>query len=141
MDLLSIAASVTGLLTASAKVAGLLQTLIDAPNVVQTVRVEINHFVVVLAQLQPYVMGSSIADQSRTSLIEVQQIQIILTGCVLTFSELQSAIDGLGHRSTFRARVRWVLAESSIKELVKQLRDHKSSLNLILTTLTWYEPT
>lgn len=137
MDPLSVAASVTGLLLAGAKIAVLIRTLVDAPSVVQAVGLEIHHFVVVLAQLQPFVMGSSSADHTRTSMIEVQQIQIILTGCVLTFSDLQTAIDSLGQRSTLRARVRWALAESSIKELVQRLRDHKSSLTLILTILTW----
>ncbi|KAL0639064.1 hypothetical protein Q9L58_001946 [Maublancomyces gigas] len=69
-------------------------------------------------------------------MIEVQQIQIILTGCMLTFSELRAAIDSLGQRSTLRGRMRWVLAESTITELVQRLRDHKSSLTLIWTVLT-----
>lgn len=103
MDPLSVAASVTGLLLAGAKIAALLRTLVDAPSVVESVGVEINHFVVVLAQLQQFMMGSSSADPSRTSMIEVQQIQLILTGCVVTFSELQSAIDNLGQRSSLRA--------------------------------------
>lgn len=137
MDPLSVAASITGLLLAGAKITVLLRTLVDAPSVVQTVVVEINHFVAVLAQLQQFMRGSLSADHSRASMIQVQQIQLILTGCVLTFSELQSGIDRLGDRSTFRARVRWVLAESSIQELVQRLRDHKSSLTLILTVLTW----
>lgn len=143
MDPLSIAASVTGLLTAGAQIASLLQRFIDAPSIAQTVGVEIHHFVVVLSQLQPFVAGSSSANQSRTSMIEVQQIQIILTGCVLTFSELQAAVAGLSKGDAgnvgIRGRVRWALAESSINQLVQRLRDHKSSLTLILTVLTWYE--
>lgn len=130
-------ASVAGLLLAGAKMAALLQTFVDAPSIVETITMEVHHFVAVLAQLHPFVMGSSSADQSRTSMIEVQQIQIILTGCVLNFSQLQLSINSLGQPSTLRARMRWVLAESSIKELVQRLRDHKSSLALILTILTW----
>lgn len=137
MDPLSVAASVTGLLLAGAKIAALLRTLVDAPSVIEMVGVEINHFVVVLAQLQQLMMGSSSADPSRTSMIEVQQVQLILTACVVTFSELQSVIDNLGQRSSLRARVRWVFAESSIRELVQRVRDHKNSLTLLLTVLTW----
>lgn len=111
MNPLSVAASITGLVLAGANITVLLRTLVDAPSVVQTVVVEMNYFVAVLAQLQQFMMGSLSADQSRASMIEVQQIQLILTGCVLTFSELQSGIDSLGDRSTFRARVRCVLAE------------------------------
>lgn len=143
MDPLSVAASITGLLTAGAQVASLLQGFLDAPNIAQTVVVEINYFIVVLSQLQPFVTGSSTAHQSRKSMIEVQQIQLILTGCVLTFSELQALVDGLSPASAgsigIRGRVRWAWAESSIAQLLQRLRDHKSSLALILTVLTWCE--
>lgn len=137
MDPLSTAASIAGLLLAGGKVSGLLQSIADAPSISQIVCVEIQHFVVVLAQLQPFIMGSSSADQSRRSMMEVQRIQVILASCMLTFSELQAAIDSLGQRSTLRGRMGWVLAESSITELVQRLRDHKGSLTLILTVLTW----
>lgn len=145
MDPLSVAASVTGLLSAGAQISSLLQGFLDAPNIALVVQVEIAHFVAVLSQLQPFVMGSSTASQSRTSMIEVQQIQIILTGSVLTFSELQLAVDGLtgsqGATSSMgmRGRVKWLFAEASITQLIQRLRDHKSSLTLILTLLTWYE--
>lgn len=141
MDPLSVAASIAGLATAGAQIISLLQGFIDAPTIAQTVGVEINHFIVVLAQLQPFVFGSLSADQSRTSMIEVQQIQIVLTGCVITFSELQAAVNGLGEGSTgkigIRGRLKWVMAESTITQYVQRLRDHKCSLTLILTVLTW----
>lgn len=140
MDPLSVAASVVGLLMAGGKIATLLQRLINKPSIAQTVGVEIDHFVVVLTRLRPFVLGASSADQSRTSMIEVQQIQIILTGCVLTVSELQAAVERLSQPTGgvgIRSRVRWALAEPTITDLVQRLRDHKCSLTLVLTVLTW----
>lgn len=142
MDPLSVAASITGLIVAGGQIASLIQRFLDAPSIAQTVGGEITHFVVVLSELQPYVTGSSSAHHSRTSLVDVQQIQIILTGCVLTVSELQAVVSGLSQGSTpnigIRDRMKWLLAESNISQLVQRLRDHKSSLTLILTLLTWW---
>lgn len=143
MDPLSVAASVTGLIKAGALITSLVQRLLDAPSIAQSVEAEINHFVVVLSQLQPFLSGAinSIARQSRASLIDVQQIQIILTGSVLTVSELQAAVSAICQGSAkigLRDRVKWLLAESTITQLIQRVRDHKSSLTLILTLLTWY---
>lgn len=144
MDPLSVAASVTGLIMAGAQITSLIQRLVDAPSIAQSVEVEISHFVIVLSQLQPFLTGASnsLAHHSRTSLIEVQQIQIILTGSVFTLSELQAAVGSICQGSTnsigLRDCMKWLLAESTIVQLVQRVRDHKSSLTLILTLLTWY---
>lgn len=142
MDPLSIAASVTGLIMAGAQITSLVQRLQDAPALASAVETEISHFVVVLSQLQPFLTGASHPPTlpSRSSLIEVQQIQIILSGSVITLSELQTAVAALSHGAGIgiRDRVRWMLAESAIAQLVQRVRDHKSSLTLILTLLTWY---
>lgn len=141
MDSLSVAASIAGLTTAGAQIISLLQGFIDAPSIAQIVGTKINHFIVGLTQLQPFVLGSSSAHQSRTSMIEIQQIQIILTGCVLTFSELQAAVNGLGKGSAGkngkRGRLTWAMAESTITQYIQRLRDHKCFLTLILAVLTW----
>lgn len=142
MDPLSVAASVTGLMMAGTQITALLQRLLDAPSIAQAVEVEISHFVAVLSQLQPFVTGVSSAHQSRTSMVDVQQIQLILTGSVFTISELQAVVGTICQGSAggigFRDRVKWLWAESNITQLLQRLRDHKSSLTLILTLLTWY---
>lgn len=144
MDPLSVAASVTGLILAGGQIASLIQRLYDAPTIALAVEAETSHFVVVLSQLQPFLTGqrNTIAHPSRTSLVEVQQIQIILTGSVLTLSELQAAVGAICHGSTvisLRDRMKWLMAESNITQLIQRVRDHKSSLTLLLTLLTWYD--
>lgn len=144
MDPLSVSASVTGLIMAGSQIASLIQRLYDAPSIALAVETETSHFVVVLSQLQPFLTGqrTTIAHPSRTSLVEVQQIQIILTGSVLTLSELQAAVGAICHGSTsisLRDRIKWVMAESNIAQLIQRVRDHKSSLTLLLTLLTWYD--
>lgn len=145
MDPLSVAASVTGLIIAGGQIASLIQRLYDAPSIALAVETETSHFVVVLSQLQPFLTGqrNTIAHPSRASLVEVQQIQIILSGSVLTLSELQAAVGAICHGSTIislRDRMKWMMAESNIAALIQRVRDHKSSLTLLLTLLTWYNP-
>lgn len=128
---------------AGGQIASLIQRLYDAPTIAIAVESEISHFVVVLSQLQPFLTGqrNTIAHPSRASLVEVQQIQIILTGSVLTLSELQAAVGAICHGSTIislRDRMKWMMAESNIAALIQRVRDHKSSLTLLLTLLTWY---
>lgn len=144
MDPLSVAASVTGLIMAGGQITSLMQRLYDAPSIALTVETETSHFVVVLSQLQPFLSGqtNTIAHPSRASLVEVQQIQIILTGSVLTLSELQAAVGAICHGSpiiSLRDRMKWMMAESNIAQLIQRVRDHKSSLTLLLTLLTWYD--
>lgn len=135
MDPLSIAASLSGLIATGVRITSLVQRLLDAPRIALSVEAEISHFVVILSQLQPLLTDSP-------SLIDAQQIDIILNGSVLTLTELQAAMAGICQGSTgigIRDRVRWLLAESTIAELIQRVRDHKSSLTLILTLQTWYE--
>lgn len=129
---------------AGGQIASLIQRLFDAPSIALAVETETSHFVVVLSQLQPFLTGqqNTIAHPSRASLVEVQQIQIILTGSVLTLSELQAAVGAICHGSTtisLRDRMKWMMAESNIAQLIQRVRDHKSSLTLLLTLLTWYD--
>lgn len=130
---------------AGGQIASLIQRLYDAPSIALAAEAETSHFVVVLSQLQPFLTGQrhTIAHPSRASLVEVQQIQIILTGSVLTLSELQAAVGAICHGSTIislRDRMKWMRAESNIAGLIQRVRDHKSSLTLLLTLLTWYNP-
>lgn len=124
MDPLSVTASITGLLAAGAQVVILLQRVIHAPSIPQTVGVNIQHFIGVLSQLHLFVMGETSADPSRTSMIVVQQTQIVVTGYVLTFCELHVAVDRLGQlagKMGIRDRVKWALAEPSIRDLLQRL--------------------
>ena len=70
----------------------------------------------------------------------VDQLVAILSNCVLTFSELEEVIEPLKSDSLLRpARlVLWSRKEHSVSLLLARLQSSKISLNLMLTTLTWY---
>lgn len=139
MDPLSIAASVVGLVTAGREMSLLLQQLIDAPSTAKTVSQEIDDFVIILAQLQPFVLGSVFANPDRTQMLDVEHIQVTLFGCVVTFSELSTVVNELCPSGRgLRGRFQWAWAGSTLAQLVQRLQSHKNSLTLILTILTWY---
>lgn len=127
---------------AGVQISSTIQQLVSgsasAPSVAQAVQSEIHDFVVVLSQLQPLILGTAFANISRASMIDVDQVLVTLTGCVCTFSELEKEVNGLGLATGIRNRLKWALAESTISQLVQRLQNHKASLNLMLTILTWY---
>lgn len=141
MDPLSIAASVAGLLTAAAQISTLLSCIANAPTIAQTARFEMDDFASILTQLQPIVAGISRVTASRASMVEVEQLQLTLTGCVRTFSELHAEVHRLSSaRIGVRDRIKWAWAQSTIELLVRRLQSHKSTLTLMLCIITWYAP-
>ena len=140
MDPLTIAASVVGLLGATVKVSTVLNTFVqgmrNVPNVVREVLQEVSDISTCLAQLQAFLMGTRVGSRSRTALLMVEQVIVILTSCVMTFSELEETLESLNDGS-WAKRVIWLLREPKLEKLCQRLNSTKLSLNLILTTLTW----
>lgn len=85
------------------QIVSLIQPLSDATNVTLPAETESGHLVILLSHLQPFLSGhrNTIAYLSRALLVEVQQIQIIQTGCVLRLHEFQAAMRAIRHRSTY----------------------------------------
>ena len=100
---------------------------------------EVADIEVCLSQLQLFVHGVATAPQSRTALLMVEHVVVVLMGCVTTFSELEKALSRFktDRSSSTAQRLRWVLKESSISKILIRLQASKSSLNLLLATLTW----
>jgi len=143
-DPLSVAASVVGLITAAAQVSQVLTDVISkarhAPDTCRHVRNEVDDIRGVLAQLQLFITGVSMASRSRTSLIMVDQVVVTLAACVTTFSELDAFATSLQStiEMTIFDRLHWVSKEKDIKNMLAKLESHKLSLTLMVTILTWY---
>ena len=142
-DPLSVAASVVGLLTAAAQISQTLYNVTKrmkrAPKEIKDARTEVDDIRNVLSQLQLFVMGAAKASSSRTSLILVEQVVATLAATVTTFSALDVFVETLDSDENLGLmdRVRWLMKEKDLKELISKLQLHKSSMSLMLTILTW----
>ena len=72
-------------------------------------------------------------------MLKVEQVVTILSGCVLTFSELEKLLDELKIGS-FEVLdcLKWANKERAILALIQRLQNHKASLSLILNTLNGF---
>lgn len=141
---ISVAASVVGLVGATVKVSTLLNDFIrdvkDVPVVAHGVLQEVADIAACLTQLQAFLDGTRVGTRSRTALIMVEQVVVTLTACVMTFSELEEILKNLSCDvpTQMTGRIAWMRKESVLKRLCQRLNSSKISLNLMLTTLTWY---
>lgn len=144
MDPLSVAAAVVGLLGATAKVKTILTNFIrrtkDAPKLADGVLQEVSDINACLTQLQALLLGTSIGTRSRTALIMLEQVVVTLTACVITMSELERILVSLDDRTPagFTSRIAWMRREPALARLCLRLSSSRQSLNLMLTTLTWF---
>ena len=99
MDPLSIAASVVGLLGAATKISSILTTLLrktrDAPEFAHNVLREVTDISTTLAQLQSFLIGTRVGQRSRTKTLMVEQVIVVLTTCVMSFSELEETVTSM----------------------------------------------
>ena len=144
MDPLSVSASIVGLITAAVQVSRLLHTLADnadgSPASVQEVLAEVTDIRVCLDQLQSLILEEEDIQRSRKSLIMVEQLVVVLTNCVSIFSELEQTLEMTRVDQPLKVldRLKWMSKESTITRILLRLQTSKASLNLVLTTLTWY---
>ena len=139
MDPVSVSTAIIGLISAASSLTNLLQTLKNGPKSSQAILLEVNTINTCLSALQRFLSGSIIAARSRTSLIKVEEIQVVLTECVTIFSELKETLDKLGkHRQKSTIdRIKWASKAQIIANLLLRLQGSRMSLNLMLTTLNW----
>ncbi|KAF5589555.1 nicotinamide mononucleotide permease [Fusarium pseudocircinatum] len=141
MDPLSVSASVVGLLGAGAKITSCLWTFStnarDAPQLARHLVFEVADITAALGSLQAYVCGQAHAPGERGALILLEHVLTTLTGCVTTFSDLQSLMDQLNLSPDMGTidKMKWARQESNIAAIVQRLQNHKSSLTLMLTVL------
>ena len=143
MDGLSVVASVIGILTAAAKVTMMVTKFIekekDAPHSMRKVLAEVADLSNCLTQLSPFIQNIENVPAEKKVAISVEQVVAINTSCVLTLSELEEFLDSfqLDERMALGMRLRWARHQEKIENILVRVRASKSSLNLILTILTW----
>ena len=75
--------------------------------------------------------------EGRGVLIIVEQVLVVLTECVTSFSELEEILDTLKVETNVSLldRIKWASKESAIVAVCKRLESNKVSLTLMLTIL------
>ncbi|KAL8687293.1 MAG: hypothetical protein Q9218_006493 [Villophora microphyllina] len=139
-DPLSIAAGVVGVLTAAAQISSLLiEFTKNSKNAPQTARIvlsEVSDISGTLSQLQRFLLGNKFAEKSVAALLQVDHVIIIMSGCVLTFSELERLLDKLkADGKGILNRIQWARKEKTIASYIQRLQNHKGSLSLVLHIL------
>ncbi|KAI5779346.1 hypothetical protein EDC01DRAFT_313842 [Geopyxis carbonaria] len=147
-DPLSVAASIVGLLAASAKIASTLYSVSSsagsASQLLERVRSEILILSGIFGQLQTLVLSANVGDGgqlSGRSNIEVGELVVTLTACVVTFSELEGLVGVFGEDGNdgkglnMWDRVRWMAREGDVRRIMDDLVSMKVSLNLMLATI------
>ena len=144
MDPLSIATSIIGITTAAIQASRLLKAFVDGPGEASTsarsVLREVSGIYACLQQLQGFLLGREEAARSRRSLIMIEQIVVIFTDCVSTFSELEQTLESIQTVEHMRVldRLKWSMKENAISKLLIRLQSAKASMSLMLNILTWY---
>ncbi len=136
MDGLSIAASITGIITAATQVGLWLSQIRDAPASVAAVASEIQHTKVVFRALQTFINRNKSGARQNSWIIQVDDITVILTQTVLVLSQLRLMFepwsnDGQQINISTMDRVRWIRQEKAVGRLIDQLQRHKTSLTLL----------
>ena len=141
MDPLSVLASITGVLAAAAKVSSILFNVTkqsrNAPKAVEDVKLEVDSFRAILIQLQGFLLRKQAVNQSRAAWIHVDQVVIVVSGCVLVFSEVETFAKSLQSDQSIGVidRMKWTAKASTAADLLVKVQCHKLSLNNMLTIL------
>ena len=138
MEPLSVAASIVGLLGAAAKICSLVKTVNGAFSPMQDVFSEVSDIRMSLGQLQILFFGPEAKHRSRASLLMVEDVIVVLTRTVMTFSELEKVIEQFKKDQSLRVvtRVKLALKQPTISKLLLRLQSSRASLSLTLTILT-----
>lgn len=139
-DPLSIAAGVVGVVTAAAHISIILTkftySAVLAPKQAHSVLLEVSDISGILSHLQSFLLGPDAPNRSRTSLLKVEKVVAVVSGCVLTFSELEKLLDEMKMGDLdILDRFKWARKESAIVDLIRRLQNHKASLSLVLNIL------
>ena len=141
-DPLTVATGVVGIVMAAAKLSLLLTEFTKntnaAPQQAKAVLTEVRDIGEILEQLQPF-LGTAPPDRSRSSLLKVDKVVTIVSGCVLTFSELEKLLDEMKTEDlNILDRFKWVRKKSTIGGLIQRLQNHKASLSLVFDILNGF---
>ena len=140
-DPLSVGAAVVGLASVSAHIVKKLVKFIkntkDAPKLAQAILAEVKALQGIIDHSKELILG--IERQPGASLVLVEHVVVILSGCVLTFSEVEQLLESLNTEGDLDLIdcAKWARKESQIASMIGRLQNHKLSLTTILTVLGW----
>ena len=144
-DPLSIAASVTGLLTVAGKICtiiyGFLSSVADAPDSARAALAAVEEMRMILISVRQVMDRLSELPRSRKDMIHVRHLVITFREAIRSFSELEAIVNpaaGADGRSSKWDRLKWTLEEEKILRSVQQLELHKTSLSVMLSILQWW---
>ena len=140
MDGISGAAAIVGLLGAAATISLALNDFITkvkvATKVARMVLLEVADISSCLGQVQSLLLGAGRVNACNQSLLTVEEIIVVLSNCVLIFSELEELVEGLKPDHSAQAILKWTMEEKIVAALLLRLQSSKISLSLIISTLT-----
>jgi len=135
MEGLSVAASVAGLLRISDKIIEDLSNVTNAPPVVRDLLTEVRDMRTAFGQLEMFLRTCDDHQKDRTSLVDVDDLIAILTGCVCTFSELGTVLELSDQRECNGPgnRARGAVADPGLARISRNLNSEKSPLAVLLS--------
>jgi hypothetical protein len=143
-DPLSIAASVTGLLSVAGKtctiISGFISSVADVPNSARTALAAVEEMRMVLTSVRQVMDRLSRLPRNRKEMIHVRHLVITFRESIRSFSELEAIVNpaaGADGRSSKWDRLKWILEEEKILHSVQRLELHKTSLSVIISILQW----
>lgn len=142
MDGISVAASFVGLIAMAAKITLGLNDFItwvkEAPNRAGAVLREVADISACLGQVQSLLLGTGRVNASNQSLLMVDEINVVLSNCVLIFSELEQLVEGLksDRQTSIGYLRRWATVERAVAALLLRLQYSKTSLSLMISTMS-----
>ncbi|MCJ1447247.1 MAG: hypothetical protein MMC23_007758 [Stictis urceolatum] len=140
-DPFSLATGAIGLVKAACEISELLvkftRGVRDAPKQASAALDSVNEMSPILHQLQQFLCKLEDVDVTRTSQLDADQVLIIISGCVRTYSELHLLLkDIVPEYMNMFDRARWTRKESEVQRLIERLQTHKASLSLLLIVFT-----
>ncbi|KAF8541759.1 hypothetical protein BDD12DRAFT_979420 [Trichophaea hybrida] len=142
MDGLSVAASIAGLVQIASTVVNFISGMADASTTARSVLAEAQALQPIFHHLQDFILDFAEESDDQRSMIYVDDLIAILTGCVCTFTELERILDSLtandhsGSVVSPRARIKLAFKDKDLNRIFGDLQKHKSSLNLMLMIIT-----
>ncbi len=148
-DPLSVTAALVGLTSTALYVTHKLVTFTkstkDAPKQAQTVLAEVRDLQGIIGHCKELIFmdnasGGSSNSRVGASMVLVDHVVVVLSGCVITFSELEELLEKLNVEGDLDVLdcVKWARKGAKIVTIVGRLQNHKASLTAILAILGWF---
>ena len=124
-DPLSIAAGIVGLGGVICKITTVLTNTVwgvrDAPSFASLTLREAEETSIIITRLQEYLLRSGGIYRLGAQHIQANHVVVLLSGCIETYSELESIIDSVGDGKSGLDRFKWAAKEDAIARVAERL--------------------